>query len=492
MFPKPFLAACLGLLLPVSVAFSQATPGVFQRQRIIEEPFRLMMDEQIPAEKRMLFDYGGWFRSNYWAINEDVHRGLEGRDDGYHAFRLQELRVWGLANIDQVHQFYARGLLNYWDWNHGTSYDGNDSDWEGANLERGYYDFRLSRYQMAYGQQPGDFDLSARIGRQYVEFGNGLALSIPLDAILVSGYYDGFKVTGLGAFSIPSTDNIDRSVPDNEKESRRYWGVQIEYTEWRDHKPFVYFFNQEDLDAGSTRPIHAFDEQGQPFTFDQSFGIDSHYVGLGSMGRFFHRDLQYSVEGVIESGHSYAYTPEADATASRQSISAWAFDTELRYLVPDKRRTLYAIEYLLASGDADRQFSPINTVGGNRSGTLDHSFAAWGFRNTGLVFAPMISNLGMVRLGASTYPFENASTLKELEVGTNVFLYHKQRENGAASDDLSFEDHRYLGNEYDFYANWWLTSDLALTAHYDIFLPGKAFPSQADRQLFYTALTLSF
>jgi hypothetical protein len=477
------------IAIPLSSAVWAQTPQISaQRQRVLEEPFRLMMDQQVPTEKRVLFDWGGWFRSNYWAIDEDTSRDLNEsnpkiRDDGYHAFREQQLRLWGLLNLDQVHQVYARMKLDYWDWNDHTSYNGNDSDWDGANLERGFYDFRLSRYQMAYGEKPGDFDFSARLGRQYVEFGNGLTLSIPLDALLVSGYYDNFKVTGLGAWSIPSTYNIDRSVPDNEKESRRYWGVQVEYSGFHDHTPFVYYLNQEDLDAGMVRPVNG---------IDQAFGIDSQYVGLGSQGRFFHRDLQYSVEGVIETGKSYAYTPDTDESASRQSISAWAFDTELRYLVPDKKRTLYAVEYLLASGDSDRYFSPIDTVGGNQPGTLDRSFSAWGFRNTGLVFAPMISNLGMVRLGASTFPWENFKAFKDLELGANVFFYHKQRESGAASDNLSFRDHSYLGNEYDFYANWWFTSDLAITAHYAFFLPGEAFPSQSDRQLFYTALTLSF
>ena len=134
----------------------------------------------------------------------------------------------------------------------------------------------------------------------------------------------------------------------------------------------------------------------------------------------------------------------------------------------------------------------MNTVGGNQIGTKDHSFVGWGFRNTGLAFSPLMSNLGMIRLGASTFPAENVKMFKDLELGTNMYIYHKHRSGGAASDTLSTKEHAYLGSEFDFYANWWITSDLALMAHYALFLPGDAFSPQPDRQMFFTALTINF
>ncbi len=456
-----------------SIVDGQDQPGS-QRQRILDEPFRLQMDRQIPANKRLILDWGGWFRSNYWYLDENVDRDHNGHNDGSRGYRQQQLRLWGRLNIDQVHQFYVRGKLDYMDWNHHSSYNHNDSDWQGPQLERGWYDFRLSRAQWAYGNGPGKFDLALRIGRQYVEFGTGLALSVPLDAVVMNGYYDNWQLTSMGAMSIPSSYNIDRSIPGVSKEDRRFWGLQLRYNGWRDHRPFAYFFSQDDVDSGH-------------MVNGQKFGYNSRYAGLGSRGKFFLRDLQYTVEAVSEFGHSYA-----NNSTTSQAIKAWAFDTELRYFFPDKHLSQVALEYLWASGDQDRQLSPANTMGGNRIGTNDNSFSAWGYRNTGLTLAPLMSNLGMVRLGASTFPARQHKYFRELKIGTNLFVYHKVRSQGAASDTLSTNDSSYLGSAMDLYSDWRITSDLSWMVRYGIFLPGKAFDSESARQLFFTGLTLSF
>jgi hypothetical protein len=455
-------------------ALQGQTDNMSQRERLLDEPFRLVMDEQVPTAKRTLFDWGGWFRSSYWYLDERVDRGMD-NGSGSRGLRRQQLRLWGNLNIDQVHQFYARTRLDYLDWNHGSSLDHNDSDWEGADLERGWYRFQLSQMQNAYNQESSDYDFWVKIGRQYVEFGNGLSLSVPLDAVLASAYYQDWQLTGLLARSIPSSKNIDRSVPDNTKESRNYWGVQLNYLGLPDHTPFVYYFSQDDQDAGMVR-------------LDQTFGYDSQYLGLGSRGRFFHRDLQYSCEMVAECGKSYAFSNEGD----RQNIHAWAFDSELRYLIPDRRFSQLSLGYLLTSGDSDRNESPTNTLGGNRAHTTDTSFSGWGFRDTGLVLAPRPSNLGAIRLGASTFPMNETNMFEKLQIGSNLFLYHKQQAGGAASDTLSTENSSYLGSEVDLYANWQITTDVALAVHYGVFMPGDSFSTQKARQMFFTGMTLSF
>jgi len=477
------LPPCRTVLLLVMVfsgaGLAQVSPPD-QRWRTLEEPFRLQMDQQVPLEKRVPLDWGGWFRSSVWAIDEDVDRPNDRTHNGYHALRWQQLRLWGSATVDQTHQFYARGLLDYYDWNHHTSYNGRDSDWRGFDLERGWYDFRLSRWQQARGEQPGEVDLGVTVGRQYVEFGTGLALSLPLDAVKATGYCRDWQLTGLGALSVPSTHNVDQSVPGNTHESRRYWGVELRYHGAPDHEPFAYYLSQDDQDAGIIRDGY-------------QFGYDSRYVGAGSRGRFFRRDLQYTCEVVGEFGNSYAnQTPDDAVVNDRQTVRAWALDAELRYVAPDAHRSQIAVEYLLASGDSDRLFSPTNTLGGNRLHTTDTSFVGWGYRDTGLVLAPQISNLGVVRLGASTFPFNRVAACEQLEAGLDFYLFHKQQAAGAASDNFSIRDHAWLGTEMDFSVNWRLLSDLAWFFRYGIFLPGEAFLTQKDRQLVFTGVTLSF
>ncbi len=463
-----------------------------QRTRSIDEPWRLELD-QLPMEKRSLFDWGGWFRFSYWDSDDNVDRdgdGLKDYDpdspsDGRHMLRRYQLRLWGFLTLDDAHNFYVRGLNDYYDWNTHTSYRGDDHYWDEAQLERGWYHFRYSKVPNV---SPGDFDFSAQIGRQYVEMGTGLALSYPLDAVLLRGYYKDWQLTGLLAQSISSSYNIDRSFPGDSKECRTYWGGELQYNGWKDHRPFAYFFAQNDHDAGAIRLVDPAD-----ITSAQSFGYDSYYTGFGSRGRFFHKDVQYTTEVVFEGGDSYAQGPlNTPLVGRREEIKAWAFDTELRYLSPGDNRTQLIAEYLLTSGDGDRAGSPVNTVGGNRAGTDDKSFSAWGYRNTGISLAPLMSNLGMVRLGASTYPLTNSKTFEAMQVGTDLFLFHKQDSTGAMSDGLSTDHSSWVGSELDLFINWRLTSDLAWSIYYGMFEPGDAFTDGHQRQVFFTAVTLNF
>ncbi|MBN1435910.1 MAG: alginate export family protein [Sedimentisphaerales bacterium] len=477
--PALTLALTLSFILILAATDAQAQPTA-QRERTLDEPFRLVLDESVPTTKRALFDWGGWMRSSYWALNEHLDRDYTGaqgdiwEEDGCRNYTQQQLRIWGHLNLDQAHQLYARMRLDYYDWH--NSYDGDDSDLDGPNLERGWYNFRLSAAQNAYGWQPGDFDFNIRVGRQYVELGTGLALSTPLDAVVGRLYYRDWTITGLGAMSIPSTYNVDQSVPDDSKEDRRFWGIELRYNGMPDHEPFAYFLSQEDQDFGH-------------IVGHNVFGYNSRYVGLGSRGRFFHRDLQYTCEVVSEFGKSHAWSAD---TRDVQNVHAWAFDTELRYIVPDQHDSQFAVEYVLASGDNDREFSPTNTLGGNAAHTPDHSFIGWGYRNTGLVLAPRLSNLGAVRLGMSSYALNQYQIFEKLQLGADFFFFHKQQAGGAASDSFSVNTDHYLGAELDLYADWRLTSDLAFMIRYGMFWPGDAFFDGTYRHVLFTGVTLNF
>src|SRR5205823_8868133 len=99
----------------------------------------------------------------------------------------------------------------------------------------------------------------------------------------------------------------------------------------------------------------------------------------------------------------------------RDQIQAWAVDGRLDYLLPDERRTRLSAELILASGDDDRGTTS-NTFGGNKPNTNDRAFNAFGLLNTGLAFAPAVSNLLAVRLGGSTFPLPDMGPLRRLQV----------------------------------------------------------------------------
>jgi len=174
----------------------------------------------------------------------------------------------------------------------------------------------------------------------------------------------------------------------------------------------------------------------------------------------------------------------------KDDICAWAADVRLDYLVAGARKTRLSAEAILASGDPDRQVTSA-TVGGNRHGTADHAFNALGFLNTGLAFAPEVSNLAALRLGASTFPAPGVSALERMQVGADFFVYAKLREEAPVNEPTS-ADH-YLGVEPDLYINWQLTNDFSLAVRYGVFFPGSAFgPNDDARQFFYAGVTYAF
>ncbi len=242
------------------------------------------------------------------------------------------------------------------------------------------------------------------------------------------------------------------------------------------HQPFVYFLSNQD----NTEPWGSDRTQGYEYT--------SRYVGLGSKGTLLSPQSHYLAEIVGEWGKSY---PDG-VTAGREDICAMALDVQLGYNFQVPTQPRISLEYLFATGDKDRRTSATATVGGNRAGTNDNAFNALGFRDTGLSFAPRISNLHMYAVGASFFPLEKHKLFRKMEVGTRAFFYHKATGGGPISDTTATKTSQWLGWEWDIYADWRITSDLTFTVRYGSFFPGNAFEDRTCRQFIYTALTYSF
>ena len=59
--------------------------------------------------------------------------------------------------------------------------------------------------------------------------------------------------------------------------------------------------------------------------------------------------------------------------------------------------------------------------------------------------------------------------------------------------DEPTSDDRFLGFETDFYANWQVSSDIAVVLRYGVFFPGEAIETDSDaRHLFYAGVTYAF
>ncbi len=442
-------------------------PDAFlNQQREIAERLDRELDEQLPATQKIDFDYGGWYSFHLFIYDDGVNSSR--------TFRRNDLRLWTRLAFDEgTHTIYARSRLSFLDFNTGDSFDGRDNDWEGLNLERGYYQFSLQRAMKAYANRQVDYDLKVKIGRDLATFGTGYAFSEPLDQVWLQGRYKDLVVTGLVGRTIGSSEDFDSSRYTT-RTRRAFFGVEVRYTGFERHEPFAYVLWQRD---------HNHDT----FPHLQSYDYNSFYVGVGSMGELF-TNLRYSTEWVYESGHSYG-----DQRFLRQNvIRAWAFDVELEYLFDTKGHLRASLEYMFASGDPDRVDSPTDSVGGNRNDYTDRSFVGFGWRDTGLSFAPSLSNIHIWRAGASFFPFEESRHFNRLELGTDWYLYYKNRHRGAVSDYTADQTSGYLGWEMDYFANWEITPDLAWTVRYGVFFPGSAFSDQTTRTFFLTGMVWRF
>jgi hypothetical protein len=463
---------CLLILAGVCTAQvrSDRTQSYINQQRQVEEEVRQQLDRNLPISQKVLLDWGGWLGSYVFMFDDSIKN---------RTLRRQDVRLWGSLNADQgIHQAYVRLRLSYDDFNHGDSYTGNDDDLEGPNLDRGWYQLDLAKLLRKHGDIDLPFDLTIKGGRDYVMFGTGYALSMPLDAVQMTTGLGDIKIDTLLGKTISSYDNLDTSRPDPGRSDRCFYGVQARYTGFQKHEPFLYYFAQNDCQ-----------NDGWPILYKQKWDYDSEYLGFGSTGEITPY-LRYSGEFVFQSGRSYA----DKQWSGTEPIDAYGWDYELTYMPHLSLRPKFSLEYMFASGDADRLLSPVNASGGNLAGTSDKSFNAFGYRNTGLALAPDLSNLHIWRLGGSFFPFNKHPNewLKKLEIGSDFFLYNKNKINAAISDPLADLPSGFVGWEMDYYINWRLTSDLSMTLRYGTFVPGSAYTNEETRNFFLTGFTWSF
>lgn len=450
------------------VAPSRRDPDAFlNQQRAVQERLRRELDAEIGDAAKTSVDWGGWYSSYLFGFDDGV--------ESSRTLRRNDLRLWGRVALDEgAHELYVRGLLSYLDFNSGDSYDGNDDDVEGPNLERGYYRFDLAKAIRAYEDRNIDYNLVLQAGRDLIQFGTGLALSTPLDHVLLQGTYQGWELTGLAGKSVGSTPDFDLSRTAT-RSHRDFFGAQLRYVNFEKHQPFTYLLSQRDRNS---------ERVFRPF---QEFDYDSYYFGLGSTGELLHR-LRYSAEWVLETGKGYG----EGRFLHKNDVRAWALNAELEYLFPGDHRPRVSVEYLFGSGDSDRTLTPTGTLGNRQPDFKDTGYIGFGYQDTGLSFTPRYSNLHLWRVGGSYYPWPGKGRLGRLELGADWYLFHKHHRDGAVSDPTAGESSGYLGWELDCFANWQFAPDLTWTGRFGVFFPGDAFEDRTTRTFALLGMTWSF
>ncbi len=472
MYTKPYcvtgrvITALMAITICCALASAQQSG-----ERIYEETLRETFDQQRPWTRENTFDYGVWFNLAWMNFDDD---GAQ-RD---RTLRQYQIRPWASMNLKGVHQAYVRGLIAWDDWNRGD----NPSFWRESEfedtIERAWYSFDLGQLMRNQTQQPLPWGAKVKVGRQYMTIGSGLTLAMPLDAVRFDVTAWNWQFMSFLGKTVRHSSNIDLSpaVPDQE---RCLYGFEAVYRGLTYHRPFAYYFANID----HTSPVLGVGPAGQGYDYS------TRYAGIGSRGTLVLRDLSYVVELAGEWGRTYSRLQ----SRNQDEVCAMAFDLQLEYLFRVKTHPRLTFEYLYGSGDSDRGLSSVTTFGGNLASTRDEAFNGFGYRDTGIAYAPRISNLHMLSLGAKFLPLEDIELCRQLEVGTRVYFYMKDKNASPSSDPLSYVDAQWLGWEWDVFMNWRLTSDLSLTTRYGCFFPGAAYedPFDSPRHFVYAGVSLS-
>ena len=464
------LLALLTLLVGYSVgesALAQATTGFLQQQRQIDDKLELERRQIGGAASILDWQWGGWIEYFYFNFDDGVQESRQVHRPG--------LVVWTRLGIDNgAHEFFGRMRLNYTYFERGDEFT-RQQDWNGPRFDRAWYRIDVGRAFRL--NQPSDpIQLYGQFGRQPVILGTGYALDLPLDAAVVSAKLWDFRLSGLFGRTPASTPNVDRSDAVNSHSDRHFYGAQLDYTKSDKCVPFAYALWNNDRT----------DERPQDST--QDYGYDTAYYGFGARGSIVH-NLNYWAEAVFVDGSSYS----DGWVRRRNNVNAFGADVGIEYLFDHEMRPRIAFEYMFASGDSGRDISPTNALGGNRGDFEDTSYIAFGFRDTGLALGPTPSNLHIWKFGGSMKPAPQVEALRDMELGTSWFLYHKHQANGAISDFTADRSNGFVGWEMDYFVNWRLASDLAWTLRWGTFFPAGAFSeSEDERHFLFTGVTWSF
>jgi hypothetical protein len=461
-----------------SAAVAQTSIERFERQLDqIYRDTRLRANPEVAAGQRLLLDYGGFLGLSFFAI-DDVQQKT-------HILRQYDLIGYARLNLDNAHELFLRARTSYRDFNSGDSFDGEGDETIWPTVEQAYYRFDLARHLAASRGQLTRNNVVFQGGRQFVYWANGLVLGQTLDAVRVDLTIDRFELQLLGGVTIDRTIDFDTSRPDFDDDTNRGFYGALAAVRLGRHRPFVYGLIQRDYnddDAVAIGPVEAKSE------------YNSFYIGAGINGSIGDR-LLYGVEAVYEGGQGRSDVRFDPLTQTLQGqdeedIQAAALNFRLDYLLADQRRSRLTGELILATGDSDRLVSN-STLGGNAPGTKDHSFNAMGLLNTGLAFAPSVSNVTVFRVGGSTFPLPTSASFSRLQVGADVLLFGKMKSDGAIDEPTS--DDWYLGVEPDIFLNWQVTSDVTVAVRYGVFFPGTAIEfDDSPRHFFFAGVTLAF
>jgi len=442
---------------------------VFQTQRrfIEEEYINKLKKSELPGflgkEEAVKFETGGLLSSSYeYYQNTDNNSSQK---DLLSAVITQDLFVWGKATFSNGNYVYIRGRDTYTIRDTSSLYTGpSPSGNNKPTLDMAYLSMRHKQY-------------SLNLGRQYFIVGKGVAYRDINDGLQLTSYSDKWLYKFLFAHSLPHENNVDYSVPGFDKygNDRFFWGGEVGYLAKETSKAYLFFLIQKD------------NSKAKPADPTQNYHYDSQYLGTGFSS--LKDNFTFYGEIIKEFGTSHTDS-STSGTSVRKPIDAWGGFLGTRYRFKQPFEPSTDIEIAYGSGDKDRS-NVTNTKGGNKSGK-DTNFSYFGDYAGGYALSPRLSNLYIYKLDQSLKPFFFTNSFKDITVGLKFYTYLKDKRGGGISDFEATDNHKFVGNEFDFYLYWSITKDLNFVMRYGIFYPGNAYPVNTDTNTKYAYARLTY
>jgi len=485
------LAAIAATLAPTAPVVAQSTQEALLN-RLEQEMLDAQTEQRIASHagqttiEKMTLDYGASLRFGIAGLQNGI-----GADSTLFQY---EANFFANAVFDGGHRFFGnvRLLYNQYDVTRGA----NETGFLNPLGNRYWYEFDLKALQRSTEGASGDLGLNIRTGRQFVNWNSGLVFSNDIYGSRMRGTLGKFSWEGLiGVTASSGFYDFDPSRPNYDSNTdRALFGVRGAYTFGPELELFVSGFWQRDHNENRVVSV----ELLPGVTVEHNYNFDSAYLSIGGSGSI-GPEVLWTAEFVRETGSRYsrfAFIPTGGGIIAVQDdspITAYAGVFNASW-APSGIATRPRIDGTLAFGTGDQdQLAVVGGLTGNANGTNDLSFQSLGYIYTGLAGAPSLTNLLMLRVGASTGIALDQRRPDALRVGMDVFLFGKQKESAPVSLPSSPND-RYLGTEVDWKIDWRLTSDVSFTLRAGLYWPGSNMPARANltRHFVYGGCTYAF
>jgi hypothetical protein len=446
-----------------------------------------------PIAERLLLDYGGFFRYGFSAIDDSTSQAQY--------LNTYDARFYGRVEVDGFARFFGRLRVQYNDWNTIGDFAPSDEGWQVPIGEIYWAELDFGNWMAAQDGVSRAWGAKVRVGRQFINWANGLSLATYMYAATADAQADIWGFSGMvGTTAGHDTVDWDTSRPGYSVDTDRlYLGGKVE-ARLGAHVPFLYALAQWDQDAGQTAMLPA----GAPAAFqvETEFDYDSQYWGGGING-VLGPDLVYRLEFAVETGTTLSDPIKHDDTLPPDQLArpqesvpilAGALLAGASWLARDATDARVDFQFLCGSG-SDQRLDSGNTYGGVNPGVTDHAFNSLGYVNTGLVFAPEASNMAIPSLSLSLSPFKGNEIIGDTRFSVNAFLYARLDPDAPISVPVNFGGSALVGSEYDFNVDWRIWSDLNMSFRYGIFVPNSPLFTDVEsepRQFLYVGATYAF